>query len=198
MGGEMVSRLVMLLVLAAALAPLAHAARTPPHDGHAATCARQSSAGFPAAYTSRANLVVGPFSMIGAARATSRATIREFGGNKFPALVRAGHTVTVALSRRANRSASLFYAIGSGGALTRTRVGDGRRAITFRSCSASRAQSDADGDPVTFWSGFVVVAKPMCVRLSVWIDAEPTPRRARIALGRPCYAGSASSTTASP
>jgi hypothetical protein len=73
-----------------------------------------------------------------------------------------------------------------GGALTETRVSDGRRVVTFRSCSARRAGSDADGDPVTFWSGFVVVSKPMCVRLRVWIDAEATPRRERIALGRRC------------
>ena len=179
-------RVVTLVVLAVIPAPLAHAAARPPHTGHPATCARQSGASFPRAFTSRDNLTAGPLSMIGAGRVTSAATVREFGGNKFPALVRAGHTVTVALSLRAHRSASLFYAIADGGALTRTRVSDGRRAITFRSCTARRAASDADGDPVTFWSGFVVVAKPMCLRLKVWIDAEPTPRRARIALGRRC------------
>lgn len=124
--------------------------------------------------------------MIGAGRDTSLATIREFGGNKFPVLVRAGHTVTLVLSRRAHRSASLFYAIGSGAALTQTRVRDGRRAITFRACSARRALSDADGEPVTFWSGFVVVSKPMCLRVTAWVDAQPMPRRARIALGRHC------------
>ena len=174
-----------MIVAAMVAQPLPAAAKSP-HTGHQATCAKQSGASFPRAFTSRANLVAGPFSMIGAGRFTSRATVREFGGNKFPALVRAGHTVTVALSRRANRSASLFYAIGSGGVLTETRVRDGRRAITFRSCSARRAISDADGDPVTFWSGFVVVAKPMCVRLKIWIDDAPAPRRARIPLGRRC------------
>lgn len=182
----MVPRPVVLVSLAVVLAPPAPAAAKSPHVGHAATCAKQSSATFPGAFTNRDNLVVGPFSMIGAGRYTSSATVREFGGNKFPALVRAGHTVTVELSRRANRSASLFYAIGSGGVLTATRVGDGRRAITFRACSARKAGSDADGEPVTFWSGFVVVSKPVCVRLKVWIDDLPTPRRSRIALGRRC------------
>jgi hypothetical protein len=168
------------------LALLAALAAQSPHTGHEATCARQSSAGFPRAFTAPANLVAGPLSMIGAGRFTSAATVREFGGNKFPVLVRAGHVVTLELSRRANRSASLFYAIGSGGALTQTRVRDGRRVITFRSCDARRAASDADGDPVTFWSGFVVVSRPMCVRLKVWVDAERDPRRRRIALGRRC------------
>jgi putative intracellular protease/amidase len=182
----MASRVVTLVFLTVIFAPLAQAAAGSPHTGHPATCAQQSGASFPRAFTSPDNLVAGPLSLIGAGRVTSAATVHEFGGNKFPALVRAGHTVTVALSARAHRSASLFYAIGSGGAPTERRVRDGRRAITFRSCSARRAASDADGDPVTFWSGFVVVAKPMCVRLQVWIDAEPTPRRARIALGRRC------------
>jgi hypothetical protein len=182
----MTARVVAVCLVAVAAAPPARASGPSPHTGHPATCAKQSSAGFPGAFTSRGNLVAGPLSMIGAGRPTSAATVREFGGNKFPALVRAGHTVTITLSRRANRSASFFYAIGEGGALTETRVADGRRAITFRSCSVARAQSDADGVPVTFWSGFVVVARPMCVHMNVWIDAQPAPRRARIALGRPC------------
>jgi hypothetical protein len=182
----MVSRAVAFVALAVFPAASAPGTATTPHRRHEATCAMQSGASFPGAFTSPDNLVVGPFSMIGAGRYTSPATVHEFGGNKFPLLVRAGHTVTVALSRRANRSASLFYAIGNGGALTETRVGDGRRAITFRACSARDAESDADGDPVTFWSGFVVVSKPMCVRLKVWIDADAEPRRPHIALGRRC------------
>jgi hypothetical protein len=182
----MVSRAVALTVLAVIVAEVAPAAAQSPHTGHPATCAKQSGASFPGAYTRRDNLVVGPLSMIGAGRYTPPVTVHQFGGNKFPVLVRAGHTVTLALSRRANRAASLFYAIGDGGALTETRVSDGRRAITFRPCSARRSLSDADGDPVTFWSGFVVVSKPMCVRLKVWIDAEPRPRHSHIALGRRC------------
>ncbi len=181
----MLSRLAALGFLAAILVPLGPAEAKSPAVAVAA-CSGQSGASFPRAFTSRDNLVVGPLSMIGAGRVTSRATVEEFGGNKFPLLVRAGHTVTVVLSGRASRSASLYYAIGSGGALTQTRVRDGRRAIAFRACSARRARSDADGDPVTFWSGFVLVSKPMCLRLKVWIDTDPVPRRARIALGRRC------------
>jgi hypothetical protein len=179
-------RALALMVLTVIVAQIAPAAASSPHAGQAATCARQSGAGFPGAYTSRDNLVLGPLSMIGAGRYTSSATVHEFGGNKFPVLVRPGHTVRLVLSRRANRSASLFYGGENGGALTETRVSDGRRSITFRACSARRAQSDADGEPVTFWSGFVVVSKPMCVHVKAWIDAERTPRRGHIALGRRC------------
>lgn len=168
------------LVLGAGLAAPAAGS---PHDGYRARCSQQSSAGFPGAYTSRANLRVGPLSMIGAGRPTSAATVRRFGGNKFPLIVKAGHTVTV---RVLSRSASLYYAIGGGGVLTQTRVDDGRRKITFTACKGTRALSRADGERATFWSGFVVVAKPMCVPLSVWIDRETAPRRARIALGRRC------------
>ena len=84
--------MVVLVVGAVILALVAPAAARSPHTGHAATCARQSIADFPGAYTSRENLVVGPLSMIGAGRYTTRATVSEFGGNKFPALVGAGHT----------------------------------------------------------------------------------------------------------
>jgi len=97
--------------------------------------------------------------------------------------VLAAHAVTVEV---ASRAASLFYATGSGGVLTETRVRDGHRAVTFRACSARRAGSRADGDRVTFWSGFVVVSRPMCVPLRVWVDGERRARRSRIALGRPC------------
>ena len=179
------TRAVVPVVLAALLSPAAPAAAGSPHTGHAATCAKQSSASFPGAFTARANRVAGPLSLIGAGRFTSAETVARFGGVKVPALVRAGHTVTVELSRRAYRSASLFYAT-DGGVLTEARVADGFRSITFRSCSARRAQSDADGDPVTFWSGFVVVSRPRCVRLKVWVDDAPEPRRARVALGVRC------------
>ena len=163
--------------------PTRAAAAAPPPDAYVARCGRQSIASFPEAFTSRDNLVVGPLAMIGARRPMTSAGAREFGGNKYPLLVRAGRTVTVAV---AQRSASLFYASRGGGALTRTEVADGHRAITFRACEPRRAESDADGDPVTFWSGFVLVARPMCVRLNVWIGEASGPRRAGIPIGRRC------------
>jgi len=120
--------------------------------------------------------------MVGATY-TDPETVKTFGGNKFPLLVKAGHTVTIHVL---SRSASLYYAIGGGGVLTQTRVSDGRRKITFIACKGTRALSRTDGERATFWSGFVVVARPMCVPLRVWIDREARPRHARIALGRGC------------
>ncbi len=155
-----------------------------PHTGYPATCARQSGASFPRAFASRDNLVIGPLAMVGAGRSTSPATVEEFGGQKYPALIRPRHTVTVAVSGPEG-SASLFYASG-GGVLTERRVRDGHRKITFRPCGPRRAQSDVNGDPVTFWSGFVLVSGPMCVRLKVWIDGHRKPRREHIAVGRSC------------
>jgi hypothetical protein len=166
-------------------AKLTSAAEKAPPSSHVARCGRQSIASFPDAFTSPENLVVGPLAMIGARRPMTPAGAREFGGNKYPLLVRAGRTVTVAVARR---SASLFYASRGGGGLTGTEVSDGHRAITFRSCGPRAAESDADGDPVTFWSGFVLVARPMCVPLKVWIGAARSPRRAAIPLGKPCTA----------
>jgi hypothetical protein len=39
---------------------------------------------------------------------------------------------------------------------------------------------------VTFWSGFLLADEPQCVRLKVWVDREPRPRTAKVALGRRC------------
>ena len=174
----MVSGVLTAAAVATALMPAAS-----PHTGHPATCARQSGASFPRAFASRENLVAGPLAMVGARRPTSKATVEDIGGNKVPALVRPGHTVTVRVVG-AKGSASLFYA-GGGGALSEMRVQDGYRAITFRPCGPRRAQSDVDGDPVTFWSGFVLVSEPMCVALRIAVD-DRRPRLRHVSLGRPC------------
>lgn len=148
------------------------------------TCREQSSAGFPQAFTSRDNLVVGPLVMVGAGRLTDAGTVRKFGGNKFPLLVASGHRVTIELTARTRRFASLGYAdLPQARKLT---VRDGHRVVTFRACAAGHGLSDASGRRVTFWSGFVLASRPQCVALRVWVDAEPAPRRARIPLGRRC------------
>jgi hypothetical protein len=58
--------------------------------------------------------------------------------------------------------------------------------MTFRSCNRHDAASRADGRPVTFWSGFVQTTEPACVPLRIWLDRQPTPRHAHIALGKRC------------
>jgi hypothetical protein len=148
------------------------------------SCAGQSTANFPRAFTSRDNLVVGPLVLVGAGRLTPADTVREFNGNKFPVLVAAGRRVTIELTRQTRRFASLGY-----GPLPQARtltVHDGHRVVTFRSCDREKALSRAGDRPVTFWSGFVLASEPRCVALRIWVDAEPEPRRAAIPLGRRC------------
>jgi hypothetical protein len=142
-------------------------------------CSQQSSARFPGAYRSRRNLVVGPLAMIGGSVFTDGATVREFGGNKFPLLVRAGHKVIVSIPAPARATAALSYGAHADGDT------DPQHTIVFTACSARRSGSRADGR-VTFWSGFVTTSAPICVPLDVYVDGAATAKRARIALGRRC------------
>jgi hypothetical protein len=156
-------------------------AAAPPVAGRTVGCREQSGARFPGAYRDRRNLVVGPLALIGGATFTDAATARRFGGNKYPLLLRPGHTVRVAVApaRGARANAGLSY----GPHEDRSTQTDD--AITFVACSARRSASRADGR-VTFWSGFVSVREPACVPLDVVVDGAATPRRVRIELGRRC------------
>ena len=151
--------------------------------GAVRSCATQSGAKFPGAFTSRRNLVVGPLALIGAGGTPS--FVWNSGGTegfqKFPLLVRNGHRVTVELSRSARRDAGLAY-----GPLPRgeTYLRDTYRVVTFIACRrGQRSWSSADGRPVTFWSGSALARSPRCVPLRVWVDDERSPRRAIIRLG---------------
>jgi hypothetical protein len=151
-----------------------------PPRGAVADCSTQSEADFPGAYTDhRANVVVGPFALLGAGY-TPPATVREFGGDKLHALVRPGHRVTVELPRRARRRAALAYGPFPQGEIE---LDDGRRVVTFIACDRDASDSTADGRPVTFWSGFVLAAEPHCVPLRIWVDEEPAPRALRLRMG---------------
>jgi hypothetical protein len=148
------------------------------------SCAQQSGARFPGAYRDRRNLVVGPLALIGGATFTSAATARRFHGNKYPVLVRPGHTVTVSVPERARRTASLGY-----GPLPQNTVleqPDGHHTVMFVACSSARVAASTAGGPVTFWSGFILVSEPSCVPLDVYLDDDARPRRVRIELGRRC------------
>ena len=163
---------------------MAQAATDERPRGAVESCSTRSGASFPAAFADRRNVVVGPLVLVGAA-STSASTVRRFGGQKFPALVRAGHRVTVALSPRTRRVASLGYGpIHATGELS---VRDGHRVVTFIACPRGvRSGSSADGRSVTFWSGFVLTRAPRCVPLAVWVDDEATPRRVALAMGVRC------------
>jgi len=149
-------------------------------------CSTRSEANFPGAFTSPRNLVVGPLVLIGGAYTDPR-TVREFGGNKFPLLVKAGHSVTVRLARSARTSAGLAY--GTDGPLTTTKLRDTYDSVTFVACrpgTGPPSGSYADGASVTFWSGFVLTRAPACVPLDIYLDGAPSPRRVGLPLGRRC------------
>jgi hypothetical protein len=176
--------LVMIMTLAvAAVAAVAAAPGRP--EGSPATCGHQSSAGFS---KSARNLVVGPLVLVGGREYASPEVLAQFGGQKYPAVVLAGHRVTVELPSAVRRSASLSYSdadhsASSDGKLT---VGDGHRVVTFRACAGDRGQSTYDRREATFWSGFVLTTVPRCLKLRIWVDDERTPRRARLPLGKRC------------
>ena len=179
MRGALLAVLVSATVAGAALA----AAPRPP-EGAAATCHHQSSAGF---RKSARDLAIGPLLMVGAREYSSPAVIARFGGQKYPMVLLAGHRVTVELPRAVRRTASLLYADDHWKQPDGERtVGDGHRVVAFRACTAARAGSSYDGRDATFWSGFVLTTVPRCLRVRVWIDDEPTPRRVSIALGKRC------------
>lgn len=159
----------MIAVAALPAGATLSAAGEPPRQ----TCGSRSGGHFPGAFSDPRNLVVGPLVLVGGAAFTTPATIREFDGNKFPLLVRAGRRVTVTVARRARDVASLRY--GRGGRHAR---------VTFVACRRQQdSGSDVDGKPVTFWSGFVLMREPRCVPLKVWVGDERTARRATLRMG---------------
>lgn len=144
------------------------------------SCSTRSEADFPGAFVDSRNVVVGPLVLVGAAY-TAADVVREFGGNKFPLLVAAGHRVTLQLSRRTHRVAGLAY-----GPLPQGEVrhSDSHRAVTFKACGRGEPSgSSIDGLAVTFWSGFVLARAPACVPLYAWVDDEPVPRRVALRMG---------------
>ena len=161
---------------AAGSAPAVTAARLAdePPRGVVEDCSTRSEAGFPGAFTDPRNVVVGPLVLVGAAY-TDPGTVVEFGGNKFPLLVRAGHRVTVELPL-ARRVASLGYGPLPEGVELQPR--DGHRVVTFVACRRGE-----QSQRVTFWSGFVLTRSPRCVPLAVWVDDEPAPRRTVLRMG---------------
>ena len=146
------------------------------------SCATQSGADFPGAFTSARNLVLGPLALVGAGGTPQfvwDSTGKE-GFQKFPLLVREKHRVTLELSRRTRRGAGLAY-----GPLPQGEVHlrDTHRVVTFIACRSGGSASRVDGQPVTFWSGSVLARSPRCVPFLVWVDRNPAPRRAVIRLG---------------
>ena len=144
-----------------------------PVNGVTADCGTRSEADFgPTAFGDSANLVVGPLAMIGAAEFTPASVVRRFGGQKYPLLLKAGHSVMIEVPAGARTFAGLGYGPLPQGEITLERA---HPRVTFI----------AEG-PVTFWSGGVVANAPHCVPLDVFVDGDAAPRRVFIALGLRC------------
>jgi hypothetical protein len=160
--------------------------------GVVADCSKGSGVpqGSLSVFRSRGNLVVGPLAMSGAARVPAFYS-PEFGGNKFPLFVRAGHRVTLALTPDTRGQAALAYGPLPPGTV---KVREANRVITFIACRRGQFSPGlgAKAGRLSFWAGGVVARGPRCVPLLIWVDDEPSPRRAVIHLGvRDCAAPAA-------
>lgn len=141
-------------------------------------CHRQSGTGGGLSqFRSRRNLVVGPLVMGGAASRPASSG----GGNKFPVYVKGGHRVTVEVSGDARPGAGLVY--GQGRFVGSLRFG--YRVVTFIACERGEVSrgSGTTAWPVSFWAGGIRARSARCVPLRIWVDDEPSPRRAVVELG---------------
>lgn len=150
-------------------------------------CSQRSQARFPKAYDRRHNFVVGPLSLVGGADA-GRLSLDELGKQgkafKMPLLLRVGHTASVSIPGAARRLARLDYVPRTASG---TAFGELPTSMRFLACdSGKQAGSDADGRPVTFWSGAVAFRRvPLCVPLAIRIDGgRPSRRWLSLAHGR--------------
>jgi hypothetical protein len=148
------------------------------------TCDTRSEAEFGGAFVDPRNLVAGPFVLVGAGVRQPAGVVEAYGGQKFPALVRAGRRVTVEVPAEARRLVALGY-----GPLPQGKIdfAEGHPAVRFEACAPGLSSSSAGpGAPVTFWSGFVLASGPTCAPLDVYVDDEAQPRRVEIELGADC------------
>ena len=146
-------------------------------------CSTESWADFTGAFFDPANLVVGPLVLVGAAMKTSAGVVESVGGNKFPLLVKDGHTVTVRVPKEARAHASLGYGPLPQGEVF---VRDGHDTVTFLACDDSDPSRSTGDVAVTFWSGFLLANEPVCLPLDIWADGASRPRRVEVALGNDC------------
>jgi hypothetical protein len=93
---------------------------------------------------------------------------------------------------RLRRPVRSFAGLGYGGLGKRPlpewelRLRDTAHTMTFVACQPGRPARDyqpdepsgsyADGEALNFWSGFVVLRRPACVPLDVYVDEDPSPR----------------------
>jgi len=135
-------------------------------------------------FTLQRNLVVGPLAILHAGRTLAYVGGVDGIGNKLFVLVKGGHRVTLELTRRTRRDVGLGFGPLPEGEV---RLRDTRRVVTFIPCRRGERPpgSIPDAWPVSGWVGFLLARSPQCVPLLVWVDDEPSPRRAVIRFGVP-------------
>lgn len=135
-------------------------------------------------FTSRLNLVVEPLA-VRRARFEFTENGDGFGFDKLFVFVRGGHRVTVELPRRTRIDVGLAF--GSPRGATKGSdwsLRNARRVVSFIACRRGELSDPRfDGWPVTSWVGYLLVRSARCVPLRVWVDDEPSPRRAVIDFG---------------
>ena len=170
---------------AAATTTAAELASTPRPTPVGETCDTRSEAEFGGAFVDPVNLVAGPFVLVGAGEPQPASVVETYGGQKFPVLVRAGHTVLVEVPADARGLVALGY-----GPLPQGEIefAEGHPAVRFEACSPDGPSSSTagPGKPVTFWSGFVLAAEPTCAPLDLYLDGSAEPQRVEIELGAAC------------
>jgi hypothetical protein len=170
----------------AATATLAAPVGAAPASAKTIGCGHQSIAGFPHAFSNPDNLRIGPLAFVDAlrGRADTPEGIARAHGVKSPAVLRPGHTAVVSVDRADRSFARLEYSSSDRGRFRRL-----PHTVRFESCSRSRAGSNVDGAPVTFWSGFFVLRHaPACVGLTVSMD-DRRPVHRTLAFARPSCEG---------
>ncbi len=128
-------------------------------------------------FTSRQNLIVGPFALERARPMLGYAP--DVRGNKIFVYVKGGHRVTLELSSAMRHDVGFAFGPGSG-------FRNWCRVVSFVACQRGELTPGRfDGWPVTTWVGFLLASSPRCVPLLVWVGDEPAPRRAVIRFGVP-------------
>lgn len=126
-------------------------------------------------FTSRQNLIVGPFALERARPILGYAP--HVGGNKIFVYVKGGHRVTLELPPAMRHDVGFAFGPGSGSR-------NWRRVVSFIACQRGELTPGRfDGWPVTTWVGFLLASSPRCVPLLVWVDDESPPRRTVIRFG---------------
>lgn len=133
-------------------------------------------------FTTPQNLIVGPLAIERGAVMWEYGERERPGGEKLFVYVKGGHRVTLELSPQTRKNVGLGFVPPPQG--IEWNLHNTRRVVRFIACQRGELSDPRfDGWPVTTWVGGLLVSSPRCVPLLVWVDDEPSPRRAVIRFG---------------